>query len=202
MPARMWRHGIHSFLELLRHRLPASLEHMLAFIYLARDVPGTSTVRRCLEASNDIQQSQNGSPRPREPLHWLHETDNKILAMAIILDDSRRRIGLVRAQVPCRGRWHSTGVRGIPAVDWPGGRESTRGRSLTHKTLEYPTTLLPTTSPSPLWFFQSHQRIISQDSKLLLTISFHQVQTAEVHQTSSDSRPATHHHCTASSTRH
>ncbi|KAK0671232.1 hypothetical protein QBC41DRAFT_60679 [Cercophora samala] len=35
MPARMWRHGIHSFLELLRHRLPASLEHMLMFIYLA-----------------------------------------------------------------------------------------------------------------------------------------------------------------------
>jgi hypothetical protein len=31
----MWRHGIHSFLELLRHRLPASLEHMLTFIYLA-----------------------------------------------------------------------------------------------------------------------------------------------------------------------
>jgi hypothetical protein len=35
MPARMWRHGIHNFLELLRHRLPASLEHMLTFIYLA-----------------------------------------------------------------------------------------------------------------------------------------------------------------------
>ncbi|KAI9046980.1 hypothetical protein LZ554_009055 [Drepanopeziza brunnea f. sp. 'monogermtubi'] len=35
MPARMWRHGIHSFLELLRHRLPASLDHMLAFIYMA-----------------------------------------------------------------------------------------------------------------------------------------------------------------------
>jgi hypothetical protein len=35
MPARMWRHGIHSFLELLRHRLPDSLDHMLAFIYLA-----------------------------------------------------------------------------------------------------------------------------------------------------------------------
>lgn len=35
MPARMWRHGIHSFLELLRHCLPASLEHMLTFIYLA-----------------------------------------------------------------------------------------------------------------------------------------------------------------------
>jgi Est1 DNA/RNA binding domain len=35
MPARLWRHGIHSFLELLRHRLPDSLDHMLAFIYLA-----------------------------------------------------------------------------------------------------------------------------------------------------------------------
>ncbi|KAI0148272.1 hypothetical protein F4776DRAFT_606898 [Hypoxylon sp. NC0597] len=35
MPARMWRHGIYSFLELLRHRLPHSLEHMIAFIYSA-----------------------------------------------------------------------------------------------------------------------------------------------------------------------
>jgi Est1 DNA/RNA binding domain len=35
MPARMWRHGIHSFLELLRHRLPDTLEHMLSFVYLA-----------------------------------------------------------------------------------------------------------------------------------------------------------------------
>ncbi|KAM3067130.1 hypothetical protein ACMFMG_011685 [Clarireedia jacksonii] len=35
MPARMWRHGIHSFLELLRHRLPQSLDHMLPFIYFA-----------------------------------------------------------------------------------------------------------------------------------------------------------------------
>ncbi|TGO07446.1 hypothetical protein BTUL_0275g00080 [Botrytis tulipae] len=35
MPARMWRHGIQSFLELLRGRLPASHDHMLAFIYLA-----------------------------------------------------------------------------------------------------------------------------------------------------------------------
>lgn len=35
MPARMWRHGIHAFLEVLRHRLPESLDHMLAFIYIA-----------------------------------------------------------------------------------------------------------------------------------------------------------------------
>lgn len=35
MPARMWRHGIHSFLELLRQQLPDSLEHMLAFVYIA-----------------------------------------------------------------------------------------------------------------------------------------------------------------------
>lgn len=35
MPARLWRHGIHSFLELLRIRLPDTLDHMLAFLYLA-----------------------------------------------------------------------------------------------------------------------------------------------------------------------
>lgn len=35
MPARLWKHGIHAFLELLRNRLPDSIEHMLAFIYLA-----------------------------------------------------------------------------------------------------------------------------------------------------------------------
>ncbi|KAI9172344.1 SMG-like protein 1 [Paramyrothecium foliicola] len=38
MPARMWRHGIHSFLELLRHKLPLSLEHMLSFIYLSYSI--------------------------------------------------------------------------------------------------------------------------------------------------------------------
>ncbi|OAL03389.1 hypothetical protein IQ06DRAFT_107036 [Phaeosphaeriaceae sp. SRC1lsM3a] len=35
MPARMWKHGIHSFLELLRQRIPDSIDYMLAFIYLA-----------------------------------------------------------------------------------------------------------------------------------------------------------------------
>ncbi len=35
MPARMWRHGIHAFLEVLRHRLQESLEHMLALLYVA-----------------------------------------------------------------------------------------------------------------------------------------------------------------------
>jgi hypothetical protein len=35
MPARLWKHGIHAFLELLRNRLPDCLDHMLAFIYLA-----------------------------------------------------------------------------------------------------------------------------------------------------------------------
>ena len=35
MPARMWRHGIHSFLEILRHRRPKSQEYMKAFLYLS-----------------------------------------------------------------------------------------------------------------------------------------------------------------------
>ena len=57
MPARMWTHGIHAFLEVLRHRRPHSLEYMLAFIYLAyqmmslllETVPGfTDTWIECL----------------------------------------------------------------------------------------------------------------------------------------------------------
>ena len=40
MPARMWRHGIHAFLELLRHRLPESIEPMLSFVYLAYSMIG------------------------------------------------------------------------------------------------------------------------------------------------------------------
>jgi hypothetical protein len=40
MPARMWRHGIHAFLELLRHRLPDSVDHMYTFVYLAYSMMG------------------------------------------------------------------------------------------------------------------------------------------------------------------
>lgn len=35
MPARMWKHGIHGFLEILGHRRPDSQEYLLAFIYIA-----------------------------------------------------------------------------------------------------------------------------------------------------------------------
>lgn len=35
MPARMWKNGIHSFLEVLRRRLPDSMDYMLQFIYTA-----------------------------------------------------------------------------------------------------------------------------------------------------------------------
>jgi hypothetical protein len=35
MPAYMWRHGIHAYLEQFRHRLPETFEYLLAFIYLA-----------------------------------------------------------------------------------------------------------------------------------------------------------------------
>ena len=35
MPARMWRHGIYDFLEVLRHRLPESRDYILAFIRIA-----------------------------------------------------------------------------------------------------------------------------------------------------------------------
>ena len=64
MPARMWRHGIHAFLEVLRHRLPQSLEHMLAFIYIAYSMMALlyetvstfeDTWIECLGKSQDLQ---------------------------------------------------------------------------------------------------------------------------------------------------
>ncbi len=35
MPARMWRRGVHKFLELFRPQLPDLHEHMLSFVYLS-----------------------------------------------------------------------------------------------------------------------------------------------------------------------
>lgn len=35
MPTRLWKHGIHTLLELLRQRLPETFEHMLAFLCTA-----------------------------------------------------------------------------------------------------------------------------------------------------------------------
>lgn len=38
MPTRLWRHAIHTFLEVLRRRLPDSLEHMHTFIIVAYSI--------------------------------------------------------------------------------------------------------------------------------------------------------------------
>jgi hypothetical protein len=38
MPARMWKHGIHSFLELFRKHLPDSIKYMRQFLDLANQV--------------------------------------------------------------------------------------------------------------------------------------------------------------------
>ncbi|KAJ6022028.1 DNA/RNA-binding domain E.t1.c1-type [Penicillium herquei] len=35
MPARMWRHGIHSFLEVMRQQLPKSMDFLLSYIYVS-----------------------------------------------------------------------------------------------------------------------------------------------------------------------
>ncbi|KAJ6126085.1 hypothetical protein N7471_010578 [Penicillium samsonianum] len=56
MPARMWRHGIYSFLELLRRKLSGSMEYMLSIIYfsytridlLLESVPLSETWIECL----------------------------------------------------------------------------------------------------------------------------------------------------------
>lgn len=51
MPARMWRHGIHSYLELLWHSLPACLDHLLTFIYLAYVI--IAVLYKCVPAFKD-----------------------------------------------------------------------------------------------------------------------------------------------------
>lgn len=47
MPTRMWRHAIQSYLELLRRRLPHSMEHMLSFLYLAYNILTLCKSSRC-----------------------------------------------------------------------------------------------------------------------------------------------------------
>lgn len=92
MPARMWRHYIHSFLELLRHRLPASQEHILMFIYLAysimallyKTVPAfEDTWIKCLSdlrryrmaiEDNDIRDRENWTTVSR---HWYSKASDK-----------------------------------------------------------------------------------------------------------------------------
>lgn len=61
MPTRMWRHGIQSYLELLRHRLPHSMEHMLTFLYLAYNILTLCKSSRCKES----RESKTNSIRMR-----------------------------------------------------------------------------------------------------------------------------------------
>ena len=92
MPARMWRHGIHAFLELLRHRLPDSMEHMLSFIYLSysmmallkESVP--SFVETWIECLGDLARYrmaiEDSDPRDREiwsnvARTWYNEAADK-----------------------------------------------------------------------------------------------------------------------------
>ncbi|KAJ5192357.1 hypothetical protein N7449_008499 [Penicillium cf. viridicatum] len=52
MPARMWQYGIHSFLELLCQKLPASLEFLLSFLYLTYST--MTVLLECVPAFKDI----------------------------------------------------------------------------------------------------------------------------------------------------
>ncbi|ODM19129.1 hypothetical protein SI65_05746 [Aspergillus cristatus] len=99
MPARMWCHGIHPFLELLRHRLPDSLEHMLTFLNLAysmmtlllESVPAfedtwveclgdLARYRMAIEES-DLQDRKTWASMAR---HWYHKAADRRLNLGRI----------------------------------------------------------------------------------------------------------------------
>jgi hypothetical protein len=62
MPARMWRYGIHSFLELLRYRLPGSMDYIITFIYIAYSM--TALLYETVPAFEDTWiESSLGGPR-------------------------------------------------------------------------------------------------------------------------------------------
>lgn len=78
MPARMWKHGIHSFLELLRHRLPQSRGYLRTFIcfgnyimaLLYETVPSFEDT--WIECLGDLgrYRSAIGDEEPRKLAHW------------------------------------------------------------------------------------------------------------------------------------
>lgn len=98
MPACMWRHSIHSFLEVLRYRLSESLDHMLAFIYIAYSMitllyktvfSFENTWIECLEnldhyrmiiENNNMQNREMWSGISR---FWYFKTSNKSLQVSL-----------------------------------------------------------------------------------------------------------------------
>ena len=92
MPARMWRHGIHEFLEILRRRLDNSLEFMLNFICIAysmmallyETVPAfEDTWVECLgDLARYRMAIEKKDPRDRETWsgvawYWYHRTSDR-----------------------------------------------------------------------------------------------------------------------------
>jgi hypothetical protein len=82
MPARMWRHGIHAFLELLRARLPASQEYMMTL--LCETVPAfEDTWIECLGDLGRYRMAiEEEKPRDREvwtnvSIHWYSKAADK-----------------------------------------------------------------------------------------------------------------------------
>jgi Est1 DNA/RNA binding domain len=78
-PARMCRQGIHSFLELLRHQLLGSFDHMLSFIYLAH-----SMISLLLESVPSFEETWIGFlgdlPRFRMIIEEADMRDRKVCA--------------------------------------------------------------------------------------------------------------------------
>lgn len=92
IPARMWRHGIHSFLELLRHRPPHSQDHMYDFVqqvcsmltvFSETDSEFEETRKDCLEDLDryrmaiDDEEIQEREAWTHVARHWYSQVPNQ-----------------------------------------------------------------------------------------------------------------------------
>ncbi|OJD25068.1 hypothetical protein ACJ73_03560 [Blastomyces percursus] len=115
MPARMWRHGIHSFLELMRHHLPDCLDHMLEFIYTAysmvallmESVPAfEETWIECLGDLARYRMAVESDLRDREiwagvTQYWYHKAADKS-PLHRWIDDVDKEFTLTSADIDLR----------------------------------------------------------------------------------------------------
>ena len=159
MPARMWRHGIHSFLEILRHRLPDSLDHMLAFIHIAYSM---------MALLYETVTAQVWSQR-HVPEKWFEDAK---------VDDEERSLEVPSMAAPrvwsgVSRFWHSKAADRIPSVDCLYHHLAILARPISFEQFSFYTTSLTCTQP----FITARSSIMTVFEPLLAVWPYRPVKT-------------------------